>query len=140
MAKTSKTTKSTESPSESLKKPAVKKPAAASEETPKKAAAKKPAAKKTAGRKSSIDPGEQLLKATQEAAAKFQKMGNNGEYNEIREKLEWCIGSYNYDKNPEGLVEYGKKASEILKAEREKNPKSVSKKVVDDLEKALARF
>jgi hypothetical protein len=123
MAKTSKSTKST-SPAEELKKPATK----------------KPAAKKTGGRKSSADPGEQLVKAAQEAAAKFQKMGDNGEFTEIREKLEWCIGSYSYDKNPEGLIDYGKKASAILKEEREKSPRKVGKKLIDDLDKALAKF
>lgn len=133
MAKTSKTTKSAEA-----KKASPKKGAAASvSSTPKKAApAKKAPTKKTTAK---VDPGTQLEKVCKDAVAKLQKM-DDGKYQEVREKLEWCIGSYNYDKNPVGIVEYGRKAADALKEAREENPRKVSKKLVTDLDKALARF
>jgi len=133
MAKTSKTTKSAEAKKAAPKKGATTNTAS----TPKKAApAKKAPAKKTTTK---ADPATQLEKACKDVVAKLQKM-ENGQHQELREKLEWCIGSYNYDKNPEGMVEYGKKASGALKEIREESPRKVSKKLVDDLDKALARF
>lgn len=133
MAKTSKTTNSAEA-----KKASPKKGAAASvSSTPKKAApAKKAPTKKMTAK---VDPGTQLEKVCKDAVAKLQKM-DDGKYQEVREKLEWCIGSYNYDKNPVGIVEYGRKAADALKEAREENPRKVSKKLVTDLDKALARF
>jgi hypothetical protein len=139
MAKSTKTTKSTTAQETAPKKGAAPKtaPAAKADAAPKKAApAKKAATKKTTAK---VDPASKLEKACKDAAAKLQTM-EDGKYQEIREKLEWCIGSYNYDKNPEGLLEYGRKASDALKSAREESPKKVSKKLVDDLDKALASF
>lgn len=133
MAKTSKTTK----PADAQKASPKKGTAAKVSSTPKKSApAKKAPTKKTAAK---VDPGTQLEKACKDAVAKLQKM-DDGKYQEVREKLEWCIGSYNYDKNPEGIVEYGRRAADVLKEAREENPRKVSKKLVTDLDNALARF
>ncbi len=52
--------------------------------------------------------------------------------------LEFCLGSYNYDKNPVGLYEYGAKALADLKAIRDKKPRQVAQKLLDGLEKAIA--
>jgi hypothetical protein len=59
------------------------------------------------------------------------------EYADLQSKLEYCIGSYDHDKNPSGLVEYGKIALKKLTALKEKSPKKVTKKVLTDLEKSL---
>jgi hypothetical protein len=141
MAKTTKTTNSTTAKKESAPK---KGPVSAkSTDAPKKAAPVKKAApaKKAAPKKATAksDPALKLEKACKDAAAKFQSLDGE-KYKEIQEKLEWCIGSYNYDKNPEGLVQYGSQASNLLKEARKENPKKVSKKLVDDLDKALAGF
>lgn len=139
----SKTTKT-----ETAKKPAAKKSAAKPEEaqasaakaeTPKKAAPKKAASTTPKATKASADPGASLAKKCEEAVAKFDKLGDS-KYNELKEKLEWCLGSYNHDKNPAGLVEYGRKAVDMLKEARNEKPKQVSQKLIDDLEKALAKF
>jgi len=58
---------------------------------------------------------------------------------EIIEKLQFVIGSFDFDQNPIGLYEFGEKALPILTSIKEKNSKLVTKKVIDDLEKALAK-
>lgn len=55
----------------------------------------------------------------------------------LQADIQWCLGSYRYDKNPVGLYEMGHKALPVLKAAAEKNKKSVPAKLITDLEKAL---
>ncbi len=116
------------------KEPATKKaaPKAKAVSTAKKAAPKK------ASTSRATDPAAVLAKQCQQVAAKFDKMDGE-KYTEIKEKLEWCLGSYNYDKNPAGLADYGKKAVEKLKEARQEKPRQISQKLIDDLEKALAK-
>jgi hypothetical protein len=57
---------------------------------------------------------------------------------DLKSKLDFCVGSYDYDKNPAGLYEFGKKALEDLTAYKVENPKKVNKKLLTALEKALA--
>lgn len=138
----SKTTKT-----ENAKKPAAKttaaakKPTDAKAETAKGATTKKADPKKASATpratKAGGDPAASLAKKCQEAVSKFDKMGDS-KYTEIKEKLEWCIGSYNHDKNPTGLVEYGRQAADMLKQARTEKPKQISQKLIDDLEKAVA--
>lgn len=52
--------------------------------------------------------------------------------------LSWCWVSYQNDQNPEGVIEKASQALAAFKEARVKNSKSVAKKLVDDLEKALA--
>ena len=59
---------------------------------------------------------------------------------ELQAKLEWCIGSYDYDKNPSGLAEFGGQALKELKKIKDKDPKKVTKKLIDSLEGAIAKF
>jgi hypothetical protein len=81
---------------------------------------------------------EKLRNACVKAFETFVKI--NEEANaEIQSKLEFVIGSYDFDNNPVGLYEFGKKALKILTKIKEKNTKKVTKKVIDDLEKALAK-
>ena len=131
------TTAKSETPKESAakKKPGPKKTTSTASEkgSTEKAAPKKAAASRT------TDPAAALAKQCQEAAAKFDKM-EDGKYAEIKEKLEWCLGSYNYDKNPAGLADYARQALDKLKEARQEKPRQVSQKFVDDLEKALSKF
>jgi len=55
----------------------------------------------------------------------------------LQADIQWCLGSYRYDKNPVGLYEMGRKALPVLKSVAEKNKKAVSAKLIADLEKAL---
>ncbi|WP_250630857.1 hypothetical protein [Rhodoflexus caldus] len=82
-------------------------------------------------------PGERIEKACREAHAKFLKLGKE-QYEGILSKLEYLITSYNADKNPVGLYEVGAEALEMLKAIKAKKPNAVAKKLLDDLEAALA--
>ncbi|MGB3588808.1 MAG: hypothetical protein WBA23_19845 [Tunicatimonas sp.] len=125
MAKTTKTT-------------AAKTTKAAAAKTTK-AAPKKAASKaKSNGKATSPEvAAEKLAKSCQEAAAKFEKM-DDSKYTEIKEKLDWCVGSYNYDKKADGLKEFGTKAVDLLKEAKKDKPRQVSQKLIDDLEKSLA--
>lgn len=79
---------------------------------------------------------EKLRDACQAALAAFQKLGNS-HYDEISSKLEYVIGSYNFDKNPVGLYEIGNIALDLLNEAKKNNPKKVTKKVITDLESSL---
>ena len=57
---------------------------------------------------------------------------------DLAAELSWCWGSYQNDQNPSGLVEKSEAALGLFKAAREKNSKAVAKKLVDELELALA--
>ncbi len=57
---------------------------------------------------------------------------------ELAAELSWCWGSYQNDQNPSGLVVKAEAALAVFQVAREKNSKSVAKKLLDDLEAALA--
>jgi hypothetical protein len=80
---------------------------------------------------------DRLRDACELAVQAFQKL-KQPEFDEIISKLKFCIGSYNFDKNPAGLVEFGFKAMEIMKEIRKKKPRKISVEVVDALEECLA--
>jgi len=80
---------------------------------------------------------ERLRDACELAVQTFQKF-KQPEFDEIISKLEFCIGSYNFDQNPAGLVEYGFKAMEILKEIRKKKPRKVTPEIINSLEESLA--
>jgi hypothetical protein len=75
-------------------------------------------------------------KACEGALAKFQSLGNE-KYADIQSKLEYVLGSYAYDGNPVGLYEYAEKSLKVLKALKKEKPRSVSDKLIADLEKAV---
>ncbi|MFD2036583.1 hypothetical protein ACFSKL_17380 [Belliella marina] len=53
----------------------------------------------------------------------------------LHAELTWCWKSYEYDNNPEGVIEKSQKALGLLRAKREENSRAVSKKLIEDLEK-----
>jgi hypothetical protein len=55
----------------------------------------------------------------------------------LQADIQWCLGSYRYDKNPSGLFIMAEKALTVLKATAEKNSKSVTLKLITDLENAI---
>jgi hypothetical protein len=81
---------------------------------------------------------DKLRDACELAAQTFKKI-NPSDYHEIVSKLEFCIGSYNFDKNPSGLVEYGFQALGMLKEIKKKAPRKIGKNVIAELEESLAR-
>ncbi|MEZ5083327.1 MAG: hypothetical protein R2750_07755 [Bacteroidales bacterium] len=82
---------------------------------------------------------EKLKQSCEEAVVALQKLKIDS-YNDIQSKLEWCIGSFENDKNPVGLYEYGVKSLEILKTVKAEQPRKVTKKVIDNLENAIQGF
>ena len=79
----------------------------------------------------------QITKSSQMALASLKKLKNE-EYQDIISKLEWCMGSYANDGNPEGLLACNAQSLEILKAEKQAHPRKVNKKTIEGLEKVLA--
>ena len=80
---------------------------------------------------------ESLKNSCEKALEALAKLKDDN-FADIKAKLEWCLGSYDYDKNPAGLHEYGAKSLEALKTMRAQQPNKVSKKVIVDLEKAIS--
>ena len=59
---------------------------------------------------------------------------------ELQSKLIWCLGSYDNDKNPVGLHEYGVVALETLKNIKKNNPRRINKKIIEGLEKGIRDY
>ena len=79
-----------------------------------------------------LTKGDQVRNACQEAAETFRKL-NNPEYSDIISRLEFCIGSYDFDQNPIGLFEHAKIAYKMLDDIKKSKPRKVNKKLLDDL-------
>jgi hypothetical protein len=82
---------------------------------------------------------DKLRNECQNALETLKKL-NIAKTSELQAKLEWCIGSYDFDKNPAGLAEFGGQALKELKKIKDKDPKKVTKKLIDGLEGAIAKF
>ena len=95
------------------------------EKKPTKAAPKKSTAKKA----TSTD----IEKASVMALTKLKDLGID---EQLQSDLEWCLGSYGFDKNPTGLYEMIGRAIDVFKAEKAKKTKGVTAKLITDLEKA----
>jgi len=80
---------------------------------------------------------EKIRNACAAAVQVFEKL-NREEFTELKSNLEFCIGSFNFDKNPSGLIEFSKKAAKELKAFKVQHPRKVNKKIIADLEKHLS--
>jgi len=80
---------------------------------------------------------DKIEKACIDAKLKFEEIGDL-KYSDIRSKLEFVLGSYAFDRNPVGLYEIGTQALFLLQKHHETNAKQVPKKLITDLEKALA--
>ena len=81
---------------------------------------------------------EKLRDVCQEALVCLNKPGNS-KYNELKSKLEFVIGSYNFDKNPVGLYEIGNLALAALKEISAEKPRKVKKALLKNLEDCLKK-
>ena len=79
---------------------------------------------------------EKLRNTCETALGTLQKL-NDPDTQELQSKLEWCLGSYDNDKNPAGLVEYGSVTLQTLKDIKKEYPRKINKKVIEGLEKSL---
>jgi hypothetical protein len=75
-----------------------------------------------------------------EVALESMKKLNDPDTTELQSKLEWCLGSYDYDNNPSGLYEFGSVTLQTLKDIKKANPRKINKKVIEGLEKSIAQF
>ena len=64
--------------------------------------------------KSTVKNNEKLKKSCAEAVTTFEKLGLT-QFEDTLGRLKWCIGSYEFDKNPSGLNELGEIALNELK-------------------------
>ncbi|PWJ44146.1 hypothetical protein [Sediminitomix flava] len=78
-----------------------------------------------------------IEQACVEALEKFKKTKKN-DYTPIIEKIEFLLGSYRYDRNPVGLYEVAEESLSEFKKMRQKNARSVAKKLVENLNKAIS--
>lgn len=102
-----------------------------------KATAKTPAKKvaKTAAKpKAKTSSGISIEKLCKDALLKLQGLGIE---QQLQADLEWCLGSYDHDKNPSGLYEMAERALSVFKAEKAKKTKGITAKTVLDLETGL---
>ena len=77
----------------------------------------------------------QLEKACRESLNQFSRIDDD-QYDEIRAKLEYCLGSYGFDGNPACLYKCAKDSSKLLKKYKAKNPRKVSKKLIEFIDKS----
>ena len=82
---------------------------------------------------------EKLRNECETALVSLQKI-NDPDTVELQSKIEWCLGSYDFDKNPEGLHEFGIIALQTLKDIKTERPRKVNKKVIEGLEKSIQSF
>lgn len=82
---------------------------------------------------------EKLKKSCNDAVSTLEKI-NLEQFQDTLGQLKWCIGSYEFDKNPIGLNKLGQIALKDLKAFKKENPRKVTKKVIEGLEKSLLNF
>lgn len=64
-----------------------------------------------------------------------EKMIALGIEEQLVSEIEWCLGSYAADQNPEGLFTKAEQALVALKSFKKDNPRKVTKKLIDELEK-----
>lgn len=79
----------------------------------------------------------EALKIEKALLAAKDKLSQLGIEEALVSEIEWCLGSYAHDGNPAGLYKKGAEAQKALEKFKKGNPKKVSKKLVDDLSKAL---
>ena|SRR6478736_3780594 len=98
-------------------------------------AAKKAAPKKVATKKASAPTSSSSIEKTSEEILKKLKSLNLDQ--QLQADLEWCLGSYKYDKNPIGLIESAERALIIFKEALAKKTKGVTAKMISDIESVL---
>ena len=97
-----------------------------------KAAVKKASPKKVAAVKKA-KPMD-IAAAGTTALSKLKELGID---QPLQADLEWCLGSYKFDKNPAGLHEMIGRAVKVFTIEKDKKTKGVTAKLITDLSKAL---
>ena len=87
------------------------------------------AAKKVKVKSTSIG----IEKASREVLSKLRALDIEPQ---LQSELEWCLGSYQADRNPVGLYEMINRSIPVFEAEVERKTKGVTAKFVNDLRKS----
>jgi hypothetical protein len=77
---------------------------------------------------------DKMEKLVTDVVEKLEKL----KLTDLASELSWCWVSFTNDQNPVGVIAKSELALVAFKEAREKNAKAVAKKLVEDLEKALA--
>lgn len=93
----------------------------------------KPAAKKAAPKRATATKSVDIAKISTGILEKLKSLNIEPT---LQAEIEWCLGSYEYDKNPIGLITATKKSLAVFKAELAKKTKGVTAKLIADIEKA----
>lgn len=99
-----------------------------------KKAAKKASPKKAAPVKKSSTPS---IEATAKLA--LDKLREHGLDAQLQADLDWCLGSYKFDKNPVGLHDMVGRAIKVFSVEKAKKTKGITAKLLSDLEKGAKK-
>ena len=75
-----------------------------------------------------------IEKACTVALAKLKELNID---ESLQSEIQWCLGSYQSDKNPVGLYQMAKRAIAVFTVEQANKTKGVTAKLVTDLEKAI---
>lgn len=92
-------------------------------------------AKTTVSSKGNNGKANLIEKVNKEALEKLKSINGN---EQLQADIEWCLGSYSYDKNPVGLYEMARRALKVFQEEKSKNSRAVPAKLISDLEKAIS--
>ncbi|WP_040671126.1 hypothetical protein [Nitritalea halalkaliphila] len=80
---------------------------------------------------------EKMEKTVLQTLEKLEKLGLD---ETLPAELSWCWNSFVADKNPVGLIEKSQKAHALLSEKKAVQPRAVSQKLLDDLEKVTRAF
>lgn len=95
----------------------------------------------TKAREKKTTPSEKSSAPSIESAARtaLSKLRELNLDTRLQADLDWCLGSYGFDKNPSGLYEMVGRAIDVFTAEKEKKTKGVTAKLLTDLQKGIRR-
>lgn len=99
-----------------------------------KAPAKAAVEKRPSPAKAKTSAVDRIEKASIQALKTLESLGIE---QQLQQDIEWCLGSYRYDKNPAGLFDMTERALSVLIAAKERKAKGVTSKLIGDMEKAL---
>ncbi|ANQ48074.1 hypothetical protein KMW28_12580 [Flammeovirga yaeyamensis] len=79
-----------------------------------------------------------IVAAAEAALTKLTSLNKKGEYEKQVNDLQWVLASFKNDGNPEGVFEKVAEAQTVLADLKAQKPRSVAKKLMDQLTEALA--
>ncbi|CAN5265661.1 hypothetical protein BH09BAC3_BH09BAC3_23260 [soil metagenome] len=90
--------------------------------------------KKKAAPSNAASSIELIIKACETSLTKLNELNID---HQLQSEINWCLGSFQEDRNPIGLYQMAERSLIIFKAEQAKKTKGVTAKLITDIEKAL---